>query len=180
MKPLRYRLEIDNGKMKTYKGNYYIVDNNNNHVIYKKTWVIQNIGLISNASVSKDQVYLIKDKFERALKIVIDGMIRNILSPYGLSINDELHLAQYNATHEAVTKLASRPFVTDAWGFIGHYDMDTPPIFKDCLARAIKEVKHQGKQVWLTTDPGNNRRLFSDKAKAELFATKSRSVVSEV
>ena len=83
---------------------------------------------------------------------------------------------RYNTQHGRLTKLPTKPFIHEAWGFIGHYELDNDQIFKDCLDRALKEIKSQEYQIWSAVD-SDNRRLFISKDMAEAFATKSRSSI---
>ena len=174
---MRYRLEVENGKPKHYKGYYYIVDHNNNKMIKTKKWVIENIDFISNTSITRNHIYLVIDRYEKAIKAILNGMVREIKSKTGFCITEELHLMRYNVQHGRLTKLPTKPFIHEAWGFIGHYELDNDQIFSECLNQVLKEIKSQGIQIWSAVDSDKNRRLFISKDMAEAFATKSRSSI---
>lgn len=177
---MRYRAEIENGKIKHYRNKYFLLDENNQRYIVNKTWVRRNIDLISNASVSNEHVYIIKDQLEKAKQIIIRDMIKQTKSIQGFGLTNELNIMNYDIQHNTLNKIPSRPFASEAWRFIGHYNIETSKIFQDCLIAAIEQLKSQGNQVWQTVDSDGNRWLFANKGLAEEFATKSNSIIMEL
>lgn len=157
-------MEVENGRIKHYKGHYYIYNVFGERYVVKKSWVKENIHLISNASCSNNSVYLVKDEYERAIEIIIRDIESQIKSNNGFNIQEELNMVKIDSLK--LNNIPSRATVREAWGYIRSLSLDNCLIYTSCIQHVIKKMEAQGYQIWQLTTSSENKILFSDKTKA--------------
>lgn len=174
---MKYKAEVENEKIKRYRGNYYVVDHYGNRRVVSKAWILENKHLISNISVSGKLVYLVRDKFDMAICIIIKDMIKQMANKGGLNLKEELSLVSVDIiqTRTISTKATAR----EAWWYIKAFGLDNKQIFMSCLNQAQKIVHDQGKRIWqLTTS--DSKIIFTNQVKAELEARRLGGAVTEL
>lgn len=168
---MRYRVEIrEDGEIKRYRGNYYIRNGTSEEVVSKQ-WMIKNIDRFSNLSISSNgNFYLIKDRFDAALGVIVNDFLKQMSKHDGLNVNEEIKLANTvckNRGNSKIKRITRKSNTVDAWNNITFYDLNNLKILKACLGQAINYSKHQGKQPWLLTTPAGEKLVFEKRPHLE-------------
>lgn len=136
---MRYMIEVKDEKLHQDKGYYYVMSSDGGRGVVDKGWIRKNIDYISNASMCRNRIYMVKDKFERAVEIIKRDMVRRMKSKNGFDFYTEYKLMSHEQDIVPLTKLPAKATARQAWDFISHYGVDKDIIFKGCLMDIQRE-----------------------------------------
>lgn len=179
---MRYKVMTEpDGSIKQYQGNYYIASSDGTQGVVTKDWIKQNIQFFSNISISGNQLYLIKDKFDQAIILVTNDLLKQ-LTKSGVNTRKELELIQaiHNQHQSTRPTLTTKSSKLEAWKQITWYRLDSAKIFFTCLYKAIETLgADRGYHIWAVSSP-DNEIITCSQQQAELIAAQTGGTIKQV